>query len=235
MKRFVPCILILLIIFSCVDEETNPEVTKEEFFVEITIENSTYRISSLEYKMENTDYRRACADAGYVYGYNQIRLTNPREGEFIKSLNFSFSKKVFRDELNFTEDLSYTSNLITSKTFGFPVNPNGFYTVFDLESGNFEVSRNADAEVYLWLDTTEDVYRSTSTIPQVREALSFFSVTKIIATEGEIAYEYPYILEGTFKVNLFKGHYGTSSEQVDGKFRWPVSLVRTSELVDLCQ
>lgn len=229
---FVP----LLLLLSCADDaNVRPDTPAEEFFMELKVGTSTYRVSNRDHEQNSIKSQLICADAGYVSGYDQVSLEDDSEQGFIRSLSFGLGKKVFKDELNLHNELSYTEKVVTAKTFGFPINTSGFYEVYDPGAGHVEVSRNASAEAYLWLNTADGVYRSTSVVPNTRDDSSFLSIDQVIENKGDMAATYPYIVEGTFMVNLFKGHYGTTSERVEGKFRWPVSLVRTSELVGLCR
>lgn len=229
---FVP----LLVLLNCADEaNVTPDSPAEEFFMELKVGTSTYRVSNLDHQQRSVKSQLMCADAGYVSGYDQVSLEDASEKGFIKLLSFGIGKKVFKDELNFHNELSYTEKVVTAKTFAFPINPNGFYEVYNPDAGQVEVSRDASAEAYLWLNTTDGIYRSTSVVPNSRDEFSFLSVDKVVENKGAMAATHPYIVEGRFMVNLFKGHYGTTSERAEGKFRWPVSLIRTSELVELCQ
>jgi hypothetical protein len=238
MKRHTICYFTcLLLIFGCSDPEKEIilEMPEEEFFIEITIKNSTHRVSYPGYQLNNEEYTIVCADKGYVYGYKSPELFDGRDTSFIQDIELFFSKKIYKDQINLNNDLSYIDQVANSNTFGFPIKQRGFYEVHDLETGQVEVSRNSSGEVYLNLTTTESFYRSTSVVPNMRDSSSFVNVSGIITNEGPTANEFPYFLEGTFRVNLFKGMYGTISEQVDGKFRWPLGLIRTSDLVKRCK
>jgi hypothetical protein len=225
MKYFIkPLFVALLFMLSCADE-ANVSPAEDEYFMELKMGTSTYRISSHEYELSNREGKLVCADAGYVDGYRKVLLEDTSEKMFIRSLEFTLGKKTSKDELNLKDALSYTEKVVTAERFAFPVNQNGF-----------EVSRrNTSAEAYLSLSTADGLYRSTSVVPNTRDESSFISIDKVVENKGVTAAEYPYLVEGRFMVNLFKGMYGTTSEKVEGKFRWPVSSVPTSELVALCE
>jgi hypothetical protein len=237
MKHYFKHLIVpLLFILGCSDDEqVSPAPPVEEFFMELKIGTSTYRVSDQTHELAKGNTKLMCSDDGYVNGYQRINLEDASEKSFIRTLTFKLSKKVFTDDLNLQDELSYVRKVVTAKTFGFPINTNGFYEVYDLENDVFEVSKNVSAEADLSLVTADGFYRSTSVVPNTRDGSSFLVIDKVVENKGTMPDTYPYIVEGRFMVDLFKGLYGTTSERVEGKFRWPVGLVQTSELVELCR
>jgi hypothetical protein len=149
-------------------------------------------------------------------------------------VEFSLTKKVFKDQLDPSDDKSYLQEVVNTSTFGFPVNQNGYYKIFDLDKSIFTVGRDVTGEAFLSINTQDHFYRSDSVVPNTRDENSFITIDKVIENEGDEKSTYPYFAEGTFKVNLFEDFYGSTSEMIEGKFRWPIADIKDSELLDVC-
>lgn len=235
-NKFTFLFFIALLIFgSCSKEDDLPDlpVPEEEIFMDFTLDGTPYKISSKEFKLEKGAASRTCDFIlGFVTGHEEISLENPEEEGFISSLNFQIKKKVFVTDLNLADSSDYTKQVLNADQYGFPVNQNGFFSVYDLDNEIFEVPQNVSAEAYLWIVThNEGLYRSTSVVHNERDPDSNLIINKVIKVDHAL---YQYIIEGSFRVNLFEGMYGTTSKIAEGSFRWPVVEIPFSELTDLC-
>lgn len=233
-KNFSFLFFIALLIFgSCSKEEDDLPVPEEEIFMDFTLDGSHYKISNKEFELKKSSGYRACDYIlNFVSGFDEILLTNPKEAGFIGSVNFIIEKKVFIEDLNLADSSDYTEHVLNADQFGFPLIDNGFFSVFDPENNIFEVPRNESAEAYLLIVTENEFYRSTSNVPNERDPGSYLTIDKVIKVDHPL---YQYIVEGKFRVNLFKGGYVTESKITEGNFRWPVVEIPISELTELCK
>ena len=172
----------------------------------------------------------------YIYGARPTVLNDTTHLKTIESVRFSVSKKIYRDELNRTDELGYLDQVLHDNNFGFPVLNEGYFKIFDFEKPEFEVDRDVRAEVYL-IVTTQDERIYTSSIigaPGERSEEAFFAIDAIEEQDTTTS-KYSYVIEGRFKVDLFEGHYGPTSRMAEGNFRLPVFKVTNSELLTLCK
>ena len=175
------------------------------------------------------------SDENYVYRKQSLSLVDPEEKDFITAIRLDISKKVFEDELDLEDEFSCMKEMLSAEQFGFPINTSGYYKVYDLENSEFIVEKGVSAEAFLSISTQDEFYRSSSVVPNERDDKSFFKLDSFVAVEDSTVRDYQYIIEGSFSVNLFRGHYGTESETVAGTFRWPVKAVKNSKLLSLCE
>ena len=238
-KLFWLCFSAFLVLGSCSKEEVQPipeDNPKEEFYMVLHMNNAFYTVSNKEYQMGGGTNIRICDyEINYVTAFDYIGLGDKEEGRYISGLMFYLSKKVFFEKLNSSDESSYMKNIIYSDHFGFPTIQSGFYYVYDLENNLFEVPKDVSAEGYLRIFTNDrERYTSSTIVPNQRDERSFLYIDKVIDNKEDTTNAYPYIVEGRFKVDLFKGDYSTESEIVEGNFRWPIAEVKTSELLELC-
>nr|WKN37535.1 hypothetical protein K4G66_02275 [Tunicatimonas sp. TK19036] len=240
------CLIALLAFTACSENDENEDIApKADFYINFTLGDSSYSVTNNDCRLSIRNLRLACAGnfangerstEDYVYGVPSLLLENPEETNFINSFDFAVSKKVYTDELDTKDESSYIKKVLNADQFGFPINPGGFFTTYDLENDIYIVDRDVKAEAYFYLTTVDDeVYRSTSVVPNERSEESFFTIDAITETKDTTFSEYQYIIEGRFKVNMFKGFYGTDSEIMEGNFRCPISSIKNAELLNLCE
>lgn len=245
MKQNLPLICTLatlatLALISCSDD-TEEVVRKENFFVNFRWADSLHAISTDNYELRTGNITRSCAvnypegEDEYIYGLQSFVLEDPSETNIIASVDFAITQKVFRDELDTSDELSYLKQMLHADQYGFPINQSGYFTVYDLENVVFTVDREVQGEAYFYFTTLNgEVYRSTSIVPNERSEGSYFFLDRVITTADTSITDYQYIIEGRFGVNLFRGSYGTESEMVEGTFRWPVGTIKNTEMLYLC-
>ena len=231
-RRFLLFVPILICSCSGDDHTIGPKNSNPIFF-NFNLKGSSYRVSDVDFTLRGAGEEMACSN-DWVSGSVKLILEAPTQENFIESVEFFLTKKVFKDELDPANETSYVDKVVRASTFGFPVHENGFYKVYDLENSVFTVGRDISAEAFLYIQTKDQYYRSSSVFPVQRIDDSFVTIDNVVVNDGEDKTLYPYIVEGTFKVNLFVGLYGTTSELVEGNFRWPVANIQDSELLDLC-
>lgn len=227
---------VVFISYSCSsgsDEEVSPDKSTNNIYLNFSLQGTSYEVSRANYSLSDRYPYFECAES-YISGAFDQNLIEKKEANFVTSVSFRLTKKVFKDELDPENDLSYLNKVINASSIGFPINQNGYYEVYDLENDVFEVSRTSSAEAYLYITTKDKLYRSSSVVPNERDPSSFIRIEKVIENTGEDSDEYPYIIEGTFAVNMFEGHYGTSSQIVEGSFRWPMGRIENSRLLSVC-
>jgi hypothetical protein len=237
-KRAFPFIVWVAFLFnSCSSdsqEEVQPDQPIDDIYFNFTLKGTSYEVSRANYTLANDGHKFACAQ-DHVTGAIGLSLQNPDDTGFIEEINFRIAKKVFKDELDPANSLSYLTRVVHSPGIGFPIPTSGFYKTYDLENNVFEVDRNVSAEAYLSINTKDHLYRSNSIVPNERDPNSFIRIEKVIENSGQDSYDYPYIIEGVFKVNLFEGMYGTTSQMVEGNFRWPVGRVEDLQVLSICK
>ena len=125
--------------------------------------------------------------------------------------------------------------VLNSDKFGFPVLNEGYFEVFDFEKPEFVVNRDESAEAYLIITTQDERIYTSSIIgvPDERSEEAFFAIDAIEKQDTTIS-DYPYVVEGRFKVDLFEGYYGPTFQMAEGSFRLPVFKVTNSEILGLC-
>jgi hypothetical protein len=236
-------LLAVLILNSCSSDphkevkpdEPTPDEPTDNIYFNFILKDSSYNVSrSTTYSFLNSGYVFVCAKE-YVYGRIRLSLEDRNYTSHVTAVKFQVTKKVFKDELDPRNELSYLNQVVTADSIGFPINTNGYFEVYDLENSVFRVNRNVSAEAYLEIITEDTFYRSSSVVPNERDPNSFIGIDRVIENTGNDSYEYPYLLEGTFKVNLFEGMYGTTSQIVEGDFRWPVGRVENSQILIICK
>ncbi|WKZ59923.1 MAG: hypothetical protein QY309_00255 [Cyclobacteriaceae bacterium] len=217
------------------EEEVAPVEPTDNFYLNFELKGFSYKVSSDGYSL-HTSYKGRCAK-DWIDGANRVSLQIPTDAGFITKVDFWIRKKVFKDELDPSNSLSYLGRVMNASTssIGFPINQNGYYEEYDLENSVFLVNRNLSAEAYLFISTEDEFYRSDSVVPNERDPRSFIRIERVIENTGMDSYDYPYIIEGKFAINLFEGMYGTTSQLVRGNFRWPIGRVEDSELLSLCR
>lgn len=218
------------------EEEVRPIEPTNDFYVNFNIQGFSYEVSNADYALRSQKRYYRCAE-DWIDGAIKISLEDSTDGKFITEVTFWINKKVFKDELSSSNNLSYLDRMLNTSTtsIGFPIIQNGFYEVYDLENSVFLVNRNLSAEAQLYITTKEGFYRSTSVVPNERDLGSFIVVERVIENKEADSYGYPYIIEGKFVVNLFEGMYGTTSQIVEGNFRWPIGRIEDSELLSVCR
>lgn len=235
----------LLAFTACSEDDENEDVTQQaDFYINFTLGDSSYSITNDDYQLSIRNSLLACAGnivngerstEDYVYGVPSSLLEYSEDTNFINSFDFAVSKKVYKDELDTKDESSYIKKVLNADQFGFPINPAGYFTTYDLENDIFIVDRDVSAEAYFYITTKDDeVYRSSSIVPNERSEDSFFTIDAVTETKDTTFSEYQYIIEGRFKVNMFKGFYGTDSEIMEGNFRCPISSIKNAELLNLC-
>ncbi|MEQ9440003.1 MAG: hypothetical protein RIG62_13190 [Cyclobacteriaceae bacterium] len=242
---FFASLIVLFAFTACSEDDENEDVTQEaDFYINFTLGDSSYSVTNNDYRLSIRNTRLACAGnfadgerstEDYVYGVPSLLLEYPEDTNFINTFDFAVSKKVYRDELDTKDESSYIKKVLNADQFGFPINPGGYFTTYDLENDIFIVDRDVRAEAYFFITTKDDeVYRSTSIVPNERSEESFFSIDAVTETKDTTFSEYQYIVEGRFKVNMFKGFYSTDAEMMEGNFRCPISSIKNAELLNLC-
>ena len=242
---WITCFGAFLTLISCSgDDEPLLQQKKENFYINLTWDDSLYSITNDTYQLDSSGATFACAGnytngqrstENYIYKKQPLSLNAPQDTNFITAVYFDISKKVFEDELSSEDEFSYMKEMLSADQFGFPINTSGYYKVYDLENDEFIVEKGVSAEAYLYISTQDEFYSSSSVVPNERDDKSFFKLDSFIAVEDSTVRDYQYIIEGSFSVNLFRGHYGTESETVAGTFRWPVKAVKNSKLLSLCE
>lgn len=227
--------LIALLMFSSCSKKDDLPVPNQEIFMDFTLDGTSYKVSNKEYILNRLGGSTTCLFIDpYVEGYEALFLENPKEAGFIESVGFYISKKVSKEDLDLSDESDYMEKVLNADQYGFPINPRGFYSVYDPENNHFEISENVSAEAYLWISTNDDeFYRSTSMEPKDRDPGSNLIIDKVTKVKDHHLYQY--IVEGRFRVNLFDGLYGTDSKIAEGSFRWPAVEIRNSELIELCK
>ncbi|MEM9674935.1 MAG: hypothetical protein ACFB15_02610 [Cyclobacteriaceae bacterium] len=242
------CLSLLLVISSCQEEETlidESQTEQAKFYTNFTLGDSTYSVTNLTHEIGMADESLICAsnhrngetsEEKYFTGLRHLILYPTQIDHPISSLSFGISKKVYLDELNAEDSMSYIKNIIYSDDFGFPIIPTGFFTEYNLEENIFIADRDVKAEAYLQFRTKDDIlYQSTSVIPNERHSDSYFEIDSIIESSEVKDIEHYYIIQGRFRVDMFVEHYSTDSEIVEGEFRWPVWHISDDETQGLCQ
>ncbi|MBX2967890.1 MAG: hypothetical protein KF803_00840 [Cyclobacteriaceae bacterium] len=217
------------------EEEVKPVEPTNDFYVNFNMKGFFYEISNADYALRSQGRYYKCAK-DWIDGAIKISLEDSTDEKFITEVTFWINKKVFKDELNSSNNLSYLGRALNTSTtsIGFPIIQNGYYEVYDLENSVFLVNRNLSAEAQLYITTKDGFYRSTSVVPNERDPGSFIVVERVIENKEADSYSYPYIIEGKFVVNVFEGMYGTTSQIVEGNFRWPIGRIEDSELLSVC-
>lgn len=235
-KLFLSLFSLLIILESCSkDGDTSPQ--EENFYIEFIFDGSEYNVSNQEYQMGLGGGRKLCAsDDGYISGHQTISLRDPKYESYIHWVSFSLTKKVFKDELNLSDESSYMTHVLNAENYGFPTILNGYYSVFDLENENFVVSRDVSAEGYLSIVTKEEkVYHSTSVVPHKRDKSSYLIIDKVIENKEVNNNSYGYVVEGRLKVDLVDRDSGIDTKILEGSFRWPIKEIHNSDLLLLCK
>ena len=233
-----------LFIGSCSGDDESLIREVENFFVNINIGDSSYLISGKNYQVQQEGLNLACgsnyvdgqlATDKYIYGTRPTVLNDTTHLKVIESLRFSVSQKIYKDELSRTDELGYLDQVLNADKFGFPVMNEGYFEIFDFEKPEFVVNRDESAEAYLIVTTQggQIFTSSTSGTPNERSDEAFFAIDAIKKQDTTIS-EYPYVIEGRFKVDLFEGYYGPTFRMAEGSFRLPVFKVTNSEISGLC-
>ena len=233
-----------LLIGSCSGDDESLITEEKNFFVNISIGDSSYSISEKNYQLQQEGLNLACgsnyvdgqlATDKYIHGARPTVLNDTTHLKVIESVRFSVSQKIYRDELSRTDELGYLDQVLNSDKFGFPVLNEGYFEVFDFEKPEFVVNRDERAEAYLIITTRDEQIFTSSTAgaPNERSDEAFFAIDAIKKQDTTVS-EYPYVIEGRFKVDLFEGHYGSTFQMAEGSFRLPVFKVTNSEIFGLC-
>lgn len=172
----------------------------------------------------------------YVYGVRPTALNDTTYQKGIESVRFSISKKIYRDELNQTNELDYLDQVVNDDNFGFPSLNEGYFAVFDFDKPEFVVNRDVRAEAYLSVTTQDERIYTSSIIgvPKDRSEDTFFAIDAVEKQDTTIS-KYPYIIEGRFSVDLFEGYYGPTFQRSEGSFRLPIFKITNSELLAHCK
>jgi hypothetical protein len=218
------------------EEEVGPVEPTNDFYINFNMKGFSYEISNADYALRSQGRYYKCAK-DWIDGAIKISLEDSTDEKFITEVTFWINKKVFKDELSSSNNLSYLGRALNTSTtsIGFPIIEIGYYEVYDLENSVFLVNRNLSAEAQLYITTKDGFYRSTSVVPNERDLGSFIVVERVIENKEADSYNYPYIIEGKFVVNLFEGMYGTTSQIVEGNFRWPIGRIEDSQLLSVCR
>ena len=242
---WITCFGAFLTLISCSgDDEPLLQQKKENFYINLTWDDSLYSITNDTYQLDSSGATFACAGnytngqrstENYIYKKQPLSLNAPQDTNFITAVYFDISKKVFEDELNSEDEFSYMKEMLSADQFGFPVNSSGYYKVYDPENVEFIVEKGVSAEVYLDISNRGKFYRSSSVVPNERANESFFKLDNFTTVEDSTVKDYQYIIEGSFSVNLFGGDDETESKTITGTLRWPVKAIKNSKLLSLCE
>ncbi len=235
MKNLVKIIAAVILLSNCSESDVvKPE--KELFFVNVKQGGTLYQFNSNDLDVKLNDaYSLACAEE-FIYGKRWFSLVGKdEEDNDLTLISLGITKKVFKDELNLSDETSYVREVIRSESFGFPVDPNGYHTTLDLDNNIYLVEKGIDAEAFLFFRNGEKTFNSSTIVANERQENSYFNLEKTINLGEETSEGYSLIIEGTFRLNMFTDIYGNESVPVEGEFRWPVYTMTNSELLEVCQ
>lgn len=234
-KGILLCLSLSILLVSC--QEDVEKYSIDDLYIEFMLDGASYLVSNTAYQLEPDGGLLICNFMnGYVEGNHTFRLSDPEHENYVHSVDFVITKKVFKDELNLSDETSYMQHVLNAKDFGFPTNQRGYFLVFDSENEIFAVSREVSAEGYISIVTNGDeVFNSTSVVPIERESeQAYLIIDKVIENKKDTKSDYKYIIEGRFKVNLYKTYSSATNKVMEGSFRWPIREVLNSELLILC-
>lgn len=236
MHRFLNSNLLLglVLLISC-SESNSVEPETESFYINISQGSNTFRFSNDDFELALSGaYTLACSDE-YIYGKRWFSLVEEGADGFKSPVaSFGITRKVFKDELDLSDETSYTRSIVASQSFGFPVDTNGYYTIADFDEDLFVVEKGIDGEAFLYFKQGEDVFNTATLVPNNRDSGSYFNLEKTIDLGEETPEGYRFIIQGSFRVNMFPDNYGNESVQVEGEFRWPVYSMTNSEILEVC-
>lgn len=250
MKNLLTLSVLTFLFLACSeDDESIVQANSEDFYVNLRVGSTFFHLDEENYHIERGEEVAGCID-NFTYGMRYTDLVYKEQtNHLIASLRLGIYKKVLLTDLGAPNEISpgvfrsfsadslrYMRETLYERNFGasyatiLPININRVDPLIVRDSVNHSVL----AEAFLTVRMHDEEYLSFSDNLTKREKNSYLWVNHILKLPESDKREYQYIMEGEFKVDLYRKDH-INATVVEGDFRLPIYTYYTQEALAKCE